>query len=43
MGFVGAFLDWECDGVIPLLLDLEARVEWVDVEGLGAITPLVSW
>lgn len=41
MGFVGAFLDWECDGAIPLPLKLESKVGWMDEEGLEALTPLV--
>lgn len=39
MGFVGAFLDWDCDGAIPLLFELEAG--WMDEGCLGALTPLV--
>lgn len=41
IGFVGAFLDWECDEAIPLLLELESMVRWMDDEGQGTLSPLV--
>lgn len=41
IGFVGAFLDCDCDEAFPLLLELESRVRWMDEAGQGAVSPLV--
>lgn len=43
MGFVDAFLGWDCEGTIVLLFELESEAGWMDEEvvSLGVPTPLV--
>lgn len=43
MGFVGAFLGWLCDGIIPLLLELDSAVGQTDDKpSLGTPNPLLT-